>query len=36
VMHRTHLARVREEIAVAFGSCSFTEPVSEVRALGAW
>lgn len=36
VLHRTHLARVREEIAVAFGSCSFTEPVSEVRALGAW
>lgn len=36
VMHRTHLGRVREEIAVAFGSCSFTEPVSEVRALGAW
>lgn len=36
VLHRTHLSRVREEIAVAFGSCSFTEPVTEVRALGAW
>lgn len=36
VLHRTHLARVREEVAVAFGSCSFTEPVSEVRAMGAW
>jgi hypothetical protein len=36
VLHRTHLARVREEIAVSFGSCSFTEPVTEVRAMGAW
>ncbi len=36
VMHRTHLSRVREEIAVAFGSCSFTEPVGDMRALGAW
>jgi hypothetical protein len=36
VLHRTHLVRVREEIAVSFGSCSFTEPVGEVRALGAW
>jgi hypothetical protein len=36
VLHRAHLARVREEIAVAFGSCSFTEPVQDVRAMGAW
>jgi len=36
VLHRTHLARVREEIAVSFGSCSFTEPVADVRAMGAW
>jgi hypothetical protein len=33
---RALLARVREAVAVAFGSCSFTEPVNEVRALGAW
>jgi hypothetical protein len=33
---RALLARVRENVAVAFGSCSFTEPVAEVRALGAW
>jgi hypothetical protein len=33
---RALLARVREQVAVAFGSCSFTEPVAEVRALGAW
>jgi hypothetical protein len=35
VLHRTHLARVREQVAIAFGSCSFTEPVAEARALGA-
>lgn len=33
---RTELAQVRERIAISFGSCSFTEPVNEVRALGAW
>jgi hypothetical protein len=35
-LDRVHLARVREQVAIAFGSCSFTEPVSEARALGAW
>ncbi len=33
---RTRLAHLREHVAVSFGSCSFTEPVTEVRALGAW
>lgn len=33
-LDRVHLARVREEVAIAFGSCSFTEPVGEARALG--
>ncbi len=33
---RNELARVRERVAISFGSCSFTEPVQEVRALGAW
>ncbi len=33
---RTELARIREHIAISFGSCSFTEPVDEVRAMGAW
>lgn len=33
-LDRVHLARVREEVAIAFGSCSFTEPVSEARAMG--
>ncbi len=28
------LARVRESFAVSFGSCSFEEPVTELRALG--
>jgi hypothetical protein len=29
------IARVRREFALAIGSCSFDEPVSEIRALGA-
>jgi len=33
---RTRLAHLREHVMVSFGSCSFTEPVSEVRAMGAW
>jgi hypothetical protein len=28
------LARVRERVAIAFGSCSFEEPVSELRGMG--
>ncbi|HEU4565909.1 MAG TPA: hypothetical protein VFS05_14715 [Gemmatimonadaceae bacterium] len=28
------LADVRERVAIAFGSCSFTEPVEEMEALG--
>jgi hypothetical protein len=35
-LDRTHLARVREQVVIAFGSCSFTEPVAEARAMGAW
>jgi hypothetical protein len=34
-LDRVHLARVRAEVAISFGSCSFTEPVQELRALGA-
>lgn len=30
------VARTRAEVAVAFGSCSFEEPVRELRALGWW
>lgn len=33
---RTRLAHLREHVMTSFGSCSFTEPVSEVRAMGAW
>jgi hypothetical protein len=29
------IARVRREFALSFGSCSFDEPVGEIRALGA-
>lgn len=29
-----HLALVREEFAIAFGSCSFEEPIEDLRALG--
>jgi hypothetical protein len=36
VLHRAHLARVREQVATSFGSCSFTDPVAEARALGVW
>ena len=28
------LAQLRTRVAVAFGSCSFTEPVDDLRALG--
>ena len=28
------LAAARREFAAAFGSCSFAEPVAELRALG--
>lgn len=31
---RRVLQRVREQVLVSFGSCSFTEPVDECRALG--
>ena len=30
----TELARVREELFAGFGSCSFEEPVGELKALG--
>lgn len=30
-MHRDLLQRVREQVIVSFGSCSFTEPVDEFR-----
>ncbi len=33
---RNRLAHIREHVMTSFGSCSFTEPVSEVRAMGAW
>ena len=29
-----HLAEVRREFAISFGSCSFEEPVADLRALG--
>ena len=31
---RAVLQRVRERVLVSFGSCSFTEPVDEIRAMG--
>jgi hypothetical protein len=30
------LARTRQNLAIAFGSCSFREPVDDLRALGYW
>jgi hypothetical protein len=33
-LDRTLLQRVRDSVLVSFGSCSFTEPVEETRALG--
>ena len=33
-LDRTTLQRVREQVLVSFGSCSFTEPVDEIRAMG--
>lgn len=33
-LDRPTLQRVREQVLVSFGSCSFTEPVDEVRAMG--
>lgn len=33
VLDRALLQRVRESVMVSFGSCSFTEPVDETRAL---
>ncbi len=33
-LDREHLQRTRQHVLVSFGSCSFTEPVDEVRALG--
>ncbi|HVZ93816.1 MAG TPA: hypothetical protein VG797_04845 [Phycisphaerales bacterium] len=32
-LDNARLARVRETFAISFGSCSFTEPVDELRAL---
>jgi hypothetical protein len=32
--HTEHLKRVREEFAISFGSCSFDEPLAELRSLG--
>ncbi|MBL0169472.1 MAG: hypothetical protein IPP90_01925 [Gemmatimonadaceae bacterium] len=34
VLDRETLQRVRERLLVSFGSCSFTEPVTEIRAMG--
>ena len=34
VLDRALLQRVREQVLVSFGSCSFTEPVNEIRAMG--
>jgi hypothetical protein len=34
VIERATLQRTREQLLVSFGSCSFTEPATEVRALG--
>jgi hypothetical protein len=31
---RVRLAAMRERLVLAIGSCSFTEPVDELRALG--
>jgi len=33
-LDRALLQRVRDEVLVSFGSCSFSEPVDEIRALG--
>lgn len=33
-LDRALLQRVREQVLVSFGSCSFTEPVDEIRAMG--
>ena len=33
---RHRLAHLRESVMISFGSCSFVEPLTEVRALGAW
>ena len=30
----SHLAQVRSEFAIAFGSCSFEEPIDDLHALG--
>ena len=34
LLDRALLQRVREQVLVSFGSCSFTEPVNEIRAMG--
>lgn len=36
VIDQRQLAHLREHIAVSFGSCSFAEPVDEIRAMEAW
>jgi hypothetical protein len=33
-LSRVRIASVRERVAIAFGSCSFREPVDELKALG--
>jgi hypothetical protein len=33
-LDRALLQRVRDQLLVSFGSCSFTEPVDEIRAMG--
>lgn len=33
-LERAVLQRTREQVLVSFGSCSFTEPVEEIRAIG--
>jgi hypothetical protein len=33
-LERALLQQVRERVLVSFGSCSFTEPVDEIRAMG--
>lgn len=33
-LDRAILQRTREQLLVSFGSCSFTEPVEEIRAIG--
>ncbi len=35
-LDRTRIAHMREHVFTSFGSCSFAEPVSEGRAMGAW